>query len=65
MAKKCLLLKLPYCTDNIIAIDANVVAGMVAVSVLVVMAVMEMIETGSIHGQKWDFCQGRHSNFQN
>ena len=43
---------LSFPTVLTIAITANVVAGMVAVSVLVVIAVMEIIETGSSQGLK-------------
>ena len=37
---------------------AVVVAGSVAVLESAVVVEVEMIETGSIQGHKWDFCRG-------
>ena len=48
---------------TVVAIAAVVVAGMVAVSEAVVVVVVEMIETTSNQGYKWDFSRGKHSNF--
>ena len=41
---------------------AVVVAEMVAVSEAVVVVAVEMIETRSSQGHKWDFCRGRQRN---
>ena len=50
-------------TVTVAAKAAVAVAGMVAVSESVVVVVaVEMIETRSSQGHKWDFCRGRHSN---
>ena len=48
---------------TVVATAAVVVAGMVAVSEAVVVVVVEMIETTSHQGYKWDFSRGEHSNF--
>ena len=45
------------------AMAAVVVAGMVAMSESAVVMEVEMIETRSSQGHKWDFCRGRYSNF--
>ena len=49
-------------TITVVAIAAFIVAGMLAVSESVVVVAIEMIETGSSQGNKWDFCRGRHNN---
>ena len=41
-----------------VAMAAVVVAGRVAVLEVAVVVEVEMIETGSIQGYKWDFCRG-------
>ena len=41
---------------TVVAITAIVVAGMVAVSVSVIVMAVEMIETESSQGNRWEFC---------
>ena len=45
-------------TLTIVEMAAVVVAGRVAVLESVVVVEVEMIETGSSQGHKWDFCRG-------
>ena len=62
MAEKCLLLKLPngLLTEadilTVVAMATVVVAGRVAVLESAVVVEVDMIETGSSQGHKWDFC---------
>ena len=48
---------------TVVAIVAVVVAKMVTVSESAVVMEVEMIETRSSQGHKWDFCRGRYSKF--
>ena len=48
---------------TVVAIAAVVVAKMVTVSESAVVMEVEMIETRSSQGHKWDFCIGRYRNF--
>ena len=48
---------------TVVAIAAVVVAKMVTVSESAVVMEVEMIETRSSQGHKWDFCRGRYRNF--
>ena len=48
---------------TVVAIAAVVVAKMVTMSESAVVMEVEMIETRSSQGHKWDFCTGRYRNF--
>ena len=48
---------------TVVAIAVVVVADMVTVSESAVVVEVEMIETRSSQGHKWDFCRGRCSKF--
>ena len=50
---------------TVVTIVAVVVAGMIAVSVSVAVVVLEMMETGSSQGHRWDFCTDRLNNIPN
>ena len=47
----------------VVTTAAVVLAGMIAVSVEVEVVLLEVIETGSSQGHRWDFCTSRLKNF--